>query len=458
MNSIGVLDGRRRVVIETVRPEIDGGRFPIKRVPGETIVVEADVFADGHDSLDCVLLHRQQDTPEWTEIPMRPLGNDRWRGEFRPSHLGLYVYTVEGWVDHFRTWRKDLIKRIDAEQCADTDILIGVELIEQAARRAAGDDSARLSGWARSLRSGASDPASRTHALDEELADLALRYPDRRFAGRYEKELTVLVDREKARFSAWYEVFPRSCAAEPGHHGTFADCAARLPYIAGMGFDVLYLPPIHPIGHSNRKGKNNAPTAGDGDFGSPWAIGGPSGGHKSIETRLGTLDDFQALTAEAQRHGLEIALDLAFQCTPDHPYVREHPQWFRHRPDGTIQYAENPPKKYQDIYPIDFETEDWQALWDELLSVVVYWIEKGVRIFRVDNPHTKPFAFWEWMISSVQARHPDVIFLAEAFTRPKVMYRLAKAGFSQSYTYFTWRNTKPEITEYFSGTDRDGRP
>ncbi len=454
MNSIGVLDGRRRVVIETVRPEIDGGRFPIKRVPGETVVVEADVFADGHDSLDCVLLYRKKDTPEWTTIPMRPLGNDRWRAEFLPSHLGLYVYTIEGWVDPFRTWRKDLVKRIDAEQCADTDILIGAELIDQAAGRASGDDSARLSGWARSLRSGASDPASRTHALDEELADLALRYPDRRLAGRYGKELTVLVDREKARFSAWYEVFPRSCAAEPGRHGTFADCAARLPYIAGMGFDVLYFPPIHPIGHSNRKGKNNAPTAGDGDFGSPWAIGGPTGGHKSIDPRLGTLADFQALTAEAERHGLEVALDLAFQCTPDHPYVREHPQWFRHRPDGTIQYAENPPKKYQDIYPIDFETEDWWALWDELLSVVVYWIEKGVRIFRVDNPHTKPFAFWEWMISSVQARHPDVIFLAEAFTRPKIMYRLAKAGFSQSYTYFTWRNTKHEITEYFTELTR----
>jgi len=449
METTEVLDGRTRIVIEAVQPEIDGGRFPIKRVPGEFVIVEADVFADGHDSIECALLYRRQDTSEWTATPMRPLGNDRWRGEFRASDLVLYAYTIEGWVDPFSTWRKDLVKRIDANQCTDVDILIGVELIEQAAGRASAEDSARLSSWAGKLRSKASRPATQAQALDEDLGAVVLRYPDRRFAARYEKELLVVVDREKARFSSWYEVFPRSCAAEPGQHGTFADCAARIPDIAGMGFNVLYLPPIHPIGDSNRKGKNNAPSAGKDDVGSPWAIGAPAGGHKAIHPQLGTLRDFKALIVAAHKHGLEIALDLAFQCTPDHPYVREHPEWFRHRPDGTIQYAENPPKKYQDIYPIDFETEQWASLWEELRSVVLYWIEQGVRIFRVDNPHTKPFAFWEWMISSVRAQHPDVMFLAEAFTRPKVMHRLAKAGFSQSYTYFTWRNTKPELTEYF---------
>jgi starch synthase (maltosyl-transferring) len=449
MESIEVPDARKRVVIETVRPEIDGGRFPIKRVLGETVIVEADVFADGHDSLACFLLYRKQDTPEWTAAPMSPLGNDRWRGEFCTNDLGLYTYTIEGWVDPFSTWRKDLVKRIDAGQCTDVDILIGVDLIEQASHRASVDDSGRLSNWADKLRSKASQPATYAQALDENLAALMLRHPDRSFAARYEKDLLVIVDRERAQHGSWYEVFPRSCAAEPGQHGTFADCAARMPDIARMGFDVLYLPPIHPIGDWNRKGKNNSPSAGKDDVGSPWAIGASAGGHKAIDRQLGTLQDFQALIAAARTHGLEVALDLAFQCTPDHPYVREHPEWFRHRPDGTIQYAENPPKKYQDIYPIDFETESWAPLWEELRSVVLYWIEKGVRIFRVDNPHTKPFAFWEWMISSVRAQYPDVIFLAEAFTRPKVMYRLAKAGFSQSYTYFTWRNTKPELTEYF---------
>ena len=443
-----MLDGRRRVAIEAVRPEIDGGRFPIKRVLGETVTVEADVFTDGHDSLDCVLLYRKKDRAGWLEAPLRPIGNDRWRGAFRPEGLGLHIYTIEGWVDRFRTWRNDLIKRVEAGQWTQADILIGAALVEEAAARATPEDAARLSGWALRLRSAQSDAPAL--ALDEDLAALVFRYPDRRLAVRYDKELRVIVDREKARFSAWYEVFPRSCAPEPGRHGTFADCAARLPYIAGMGFDVLYLPPIHPIGHLNRKGRNNAPSASEDDLGSPWAVGGPSGGHKSIDPRLGTLADFHALMERARQHGLEIALDLAFQCTPDHPYVKEHPEWFRHRPDGSIQYAENPPKKYEDIYPIDFETDDWQALWEELRSVVLFWVEQGVRIFRVDNPHTKPFAFWEWLISSVETQHPEVIFLAEAFTRPGPMYRLAKLGFSQSYTYFAWRNTKQEITEYFT--------
>jgi starch synthase (maltosyl-transferring) len=408
------------------------------------------VFADGHDSLGCALLHRRQESEVWIETPMRLLGNDRWQGEFLASAAGRYLYTIEGWVDHFRTWRHDLVKRIQANQSSPVDILIGVDLVGGAALRASGTDAERLIEWARKLRAQAEDQATHAEALDEELAVLMFRYPDRSHATRFEKELLVVVERQIARTGAWYEVFPRSCAAEPGQQGTLADCEARLPYIAGMGFDVVYLPPIHPIGEVNRKGKNNVTDPGDGDVGSPWAIGSAAGGHKSIEPRLGTMEDFEKLVAAAKRHGLEVALDLALQCAPDHPYVREHPEWFRQRPDGTIQYAENPPKKYQDIYPINFETEQWEALWEELRSIVLFWIGEGVRIFRVDNPHTKSFAFWEWMIESVRARYPDVVFLSEAFTRPKVMYRLAKLGFSQSYTYFTWRNTKDELTEYFT--------
>jgi starch synthase (maltosyl-transferring) len=286
--------------------------------------------------------------------------------------------------------------------------------------------------------------------LDDALAELALRYPDRSLATRYERELVVVVDRERARFSTWYEVFPRSCAPEPGRHATFRDCEAWLPYIAAMGFDVLYLPPIHPIGRAFRKGRNNVEAATPDDVGSPWAIGAAEGGHTAIHPPLGTLEDFRRLVARTRDAGLEVALDVAFQCSPDHPWVREHPEWFRRRPDGTIQYAENPPKKYQDIYPLDFETTAWQSLWEALRGVFLYWAEQNVRIFRVDNPHTKAFAFWEWVIDEVKAKYPDVLFLSEAFTRPKVMYRLAKLGFSQSYTYFTWRNTSAELTDYFT--------
>jgi starch synthase (maltosyl-transferring) len=287
-------------------------------------------------------------------------------------------------------------------------------------------------------------------ALDEELAVLARRHPNRQHAVRYPVELPLVADRARARFSTWYELFPRSTAAEPGVHGTFRDVEARLPAIAAMGFDVLYFPPIHPIGRVQRKGPNNALAGGPDDLGSPWAIGAEEGGHKSILPALGTAEDFRRLLARAAEHGLEIALDIAFQCAPDHPYVKAHPDWFRWRPDGSVQYAENPPKKYQDIYPFNFESDDWRALWAELKSVLDHWIGEGVRIFRVDNPHTKAFAFWEWAIGEVKRAHPDVIFLAEAFTRPKVMHRLAKLGFSQSYTYFTWRNTKKELTEYFT--------
>jgi starch synthase (maltosyl-transferring) len=440
--------GRRRVVIEAVCPELDGGVFAIKRVPGELVVVEADIFADGHDALSCILLYRTHHESDWSEARMESLGNDRRRGQFRVSAEGRYFYTLEAWVDHFRTWRKDLVKRIEAGQDVRVEILIGAQLIEEAAR-IAGPDSRRLMDWAAALRK--TDNGTRCSlALDEELAALIDRYPNRERATRYGKELPVHVDRRKARFSTWYEMFPRSCVSEPGRHGNFRDCESRLEYVAAMGFDVVYLPPIHPIGSTYRKGKNNKPEAGPEDVGSPWAIGSADGGHKSVHPQLGTLNDFDRLVRRASELGLEVALDLAFQCTPDHPYVTEHPEWFRRRPDGTIQYAENPPKKYQDIYPLDFESKHWEELWDELRSVVVFWIERGVRIFRVDNPHTKAFNFWQWMIGDLQSRYTGLIFLAEAFTRPKVMHRLAKLGFTQSYTYFTWRNTKHEITDYFT--------
>ena len=441
-------EGRRRVVIEGVEPEIDCGRFPIKRVVGEAVVVEADAFTDGHDAITCRMLWRSEDQETWSETAMEPLGNDRWRAELTVRSQGRWLYTVVAWVDHFKTWRRDLKKRVDAGQDVSVDLLVGANLVHEASERASGADARVLTGLAADLETG-SDEARLRLALDEELAALMDRHADQRFATRYGKELAVVVDRERARFSAWYEMFPRS-AGTGGRHGTFRDCEARLPYVAGMGFDVLYLPPIHPIGQAFRKGKNNALEAQPGDVGSPWAIGGAEGGHKAIHPELGTLEDFRRLVAKAKEHGLEIALDIAYQVSPDHPYVKEHPEWFRKRPDGTIQYAENPPKKYQDIYPFDFESEDWRSLWEELESVMHFWAGEGVKIFRVDNPHTKAFPFWEWAIPEIKREHPDALFLSEAFTRPKVMYRLAKLGFTQSYNYFPWRNLRWELVEYFT--------
>ena len=442
-------DGRIRVVIENIAPAVDGGRFPIKRVAGETVRVEADCFADGHDALACRLLYQRDDEREWQFVPMTLLTNDRWRAEFVLGAPGRYRYTILAWVDAFLSWHHEFMRRVDA-----ADVLIaaqvGASLIDETAARAEPADRTSLAEWAKRLR--AESDTMRLHALaeDESLAALAARYPDLRHASKHPVEFEVAVDRERARFSSWYEMFPRSAGAALDKHGTFRDCEARLPYIAKMGFDVLYLPPIHPIGRERRKGRNNALTTTPTDVGSPWAIGAPEGGHKAILPELGTLDDFKRLVAKARAADIEIALDIAFQCAPDHPYVKEHPEWFRWRPDGTVQYAENPPKKYQDIFPFNFECDAWAELWRELESVFEYWIEQGVRIFRVDNPHTKPFPFWEWAIATIRAQYPDVIFLAEAFTRPKVMHRLAKLGFTQSYTYFAWRNTKYELTEYFT--------
>ncbi len=449
------LEGRSRVVIEAVHPEIDGGEYAIQRVVGETVAVEADIFADGHDAIAAQLLYRGPRDRTWRAAPMKPVepvGNDRWRGEFAITEIGEYRYTIEGWVDPFTTWKNAMKKRIEAGQEAHVELMSGGILVDAAVKRAKGEDAKRLKEFAAKLNGAANGQAdleaASTAALDPALEALMLKYQQHAFCTRYAKDLLVSVGRDRAGFSAWYEIFPRSCATTDGQHGTFKDVERWLPYIASMNFDVLYLPPIHPIGHAFRKGKNNSEKAEPDDVGSPWAIGSEEGGHKAIHPQLGTLEDFQSLIVKAKEHGLEIALDLAYQCSPDHPYVREHPGFFRKRSDGTIQYAENPPKKYQDIYPLDFETEDWRALWAELKSIIDYWIEQGVLIFRVDNPHTKSFPFWKWAIAEVKAAHPEVIFLAEAFTRPKVMYRLAKLGFTQSYTYFTWRNTKEELTEY----------
>jgi len=399
---------------------------------------------------------RRDSESRWDELPMIALGNDRWRAEFTVSKLEAYRYCVAAAVDPFLTWRKDLVKRIEAKQDISVDLQIGGELVDAAAGRATGGESKRLQLLAQTLR-GSDKLAVKTElALGDELFTLMAGNADRTHEAVYPRELRVHVDRPKARFSAWYEMFPRSCAEKGNRHGTFRDCKARLDYLAYMGFDVLYLPPIHPIGRRFRKGPNNNPDSGPDAIGSPWGIGASEGGHAAIHPELGTLDDFRSLVAAANKRGIEIALDIAWQCSPDHPYVKEHPDWFRKRPDGTIQYAENPPKKYQDIYPLHFDTQDWKSLWLELRSVVEYWIEQGIRIFRVDNPHTKPFAFWEWLIQDVQNNHPDVLFLSEAFTRPKVMYELAKRGFTQSYTYFAWRNEKWELEQYFTELTQTG--
>jgi starch synthase (maltosyl-transferring) len=439
-----------RVIIENVRPAIDDGRFPIKRTVGEEVVVTADIFAEGHDILAAVILHRAAGAPRWHEVALAPLGNDAWTGRFLASPQGWHEYTVLAWVDAFASWHRELTKKSQAGQDVASELLEGAELVRAAVGRASGADADRLRNRAE-LIGRAGDQTPRIYAaLDPELTHLMLRYPDRTGGLTYDRTLRIMVERERARFGSWYEMFPRSCATDPGRAGTLQDTEARLPYVAGMGFNVLYLPPVHPIGRSFRKGPNNTLTAGPNDPGSPWAIGAAEGGHKAIHPELGTLADFDRLVDAARGLGIEIALDIAFQCSPDHPYVRDHPQWFRHRPDGTIKYAENPPKKYQDIYPIDFECADWKNLWNELKSIFVHWIGHGVKIFRVDNPHTKPFRFWEWLIAEVWNESPDVIFLAEAFTRPKVMRQLAKLGYSQSYSYFTWRNTKTVLTEYFT--------
>jgi len=451
-------DGRSRAVVDAVRPVVDGGRFAVKRVAGEALRVTAHVFTDGHDAPRVMLQWWKEGETRRHELPMKLRYNDEWHAQFAAPLPGRYRYTVVAWVDAFESWSHELARRVDPQDIR-LAARVGASEIAAAAERASGSDREALAQWAQALEQGAADPGIdaselKALALDEDFATLAARHPDRLLETRFAADLPLLVERERAGFSSWYELFPRSAGDEPGVHGTFKDVETRLPLIAAMGFDVLYFPPIHPIGREQRKGRNNALTTEPGDVGSPWAIGAAEGGHKDILPELGTAEDFRHLVAAARQLGLEIAMDIAFQCAPDHPYVKQHPGWFRWRPDGSVQYAENPPKKYQDIYPFNFESEDWEELWSELKSVFDHWIAQGVSIFRVDNPHTKSFAFWEWAIGEVKREHPETIFLAEAFTRPKVMHRLAKLGYSQSYTYFTWRNSKEELTDYFTELSR----
>jgi starch synthase (maltosyl-transferring) len=441
---------RRRVIIANVTPQVDGGRYAVKRVVGDSVKVEADAYAEGHDEITVLLMYRAESEGKWRSVEMRSGYDARWYGEFSANLIGNYYFTVMAWPDRFRTWRRDLEKRVVAEQDVQLELVIGADMMREAAVNAPAEAAKRLKTRADAIEKDGDGPQKlrADMAMDQALLPDMLAYAPRQPLTVYEIQQRVFVDRERARFSAWYELFPRSTSPIPGRHGTFKTTIAWLPYISQMGFDVLYLPPVHPIGTTNRKGPNNNPEGHEGDAGSPWAIGSAAGGHKAVAPELGTLADFKALVEAAKGRDMEVALDIALQCSPDHPYVIEHPQWFKHRPDGSIRYAENPPKLYQDIYPIDFETEDWRALWDELESIFRFWIEQGVKIFRVDNPHTKPFAFWEWLIERIKKDHPDVLFLAEAFTRPRTMESLAKLGFSQSYTYFTWRNNKWDLEQY----------
>ena len=439
------------VVIENLQPLIDGGRYPIKRIVGEDLVVEADIFKDGHDVVAAILKWRVLGKRAWRETPMNFVDNDRWRGICTLYDEDIHEYTVEAWTDAFRSWQAEFAKKFEAGiSDLRSEALEGAALVEAAARRARDRaDRKRLLEFSQQISTGANSEI-RAIAQSGELAVLMATYPDRAAATQYDPPLRVVVDRPAALIAAWYEFFPRSAEGRGDRGSTFRDCLPRVDDARAMGFDVIYFPPIHPIGHTNRKGRNNSTTYEPGEPGVPWAIGSEAGGHKAVEPSLGTLEDFDWLEKEVRKRGMEIALDFAINCSPDHPYVKEHPDWFYKRPDGTIKYAENPPKKYEDIYPLNFHCENWRELWAELKSVVLFWADRGVRIFRVDNPHTKPVAFWEYLISGVREKYPDTIFLSEAFTRPKMMKALAKAGFNQSYTYFTWRNSKHELIEYFT--------
>ncbi len=454
-------EGRKRVVIEVKGPTVDCGRYPARRFLGDSVTVTAAVFGDGHDQVAGQLLYRAKGERKWRTEPLVVVNNDIYTASFVANKLGDWQFAVQSWVDHFGTWCSDLKKRLAAQPDPDKqdegktpqDIPLalrsGAILLAEAAKRAKGSDALALNEVKLSLEWMAEQNAAiYEYPLTEGIEELANKYFAPELATRTD-DFPVWVDRVKARYSTWYELFPRSASAEQGEHGTFADVVTHLTRISMMGFDVLYLPPISPVGEAFRKGPNNNVVASPGDEGSPWAVGSIEGGHTAIHKKLGTMKDFEALVKAAKQHDIEIALDIAFQCSPDHPWVKEHPSWFSIRPDGTIQYAENPPKKYQDIYPLNFESSDWRSLWESLHEVFAFWIRHGVTIFRVDNPHTKALPFWEWVIAEIHSRHPEVIFLAEAFTRPHVMYSLAKGGFTQSYTYFTWRTAKAEIEQYF---------
>ena len=440
---MSVIKGQSRVIIENVQPQVDSGRYPAKRTIGELVTVTADIFADGHDHIRAQLLYKKEDDSKWQTTELIASWNDSWHASFEVTQKGYYLFTLRAWIDHLDTWYDGFKKKTAAKVDVHVELMEGAILLKKLSK----EDPSLLQAAAKL------EDADYTRAIEFVLSpafhDLVHRHPLIENETQYPHELKVIVEHKKANFNSWYEFFPRSSSME-GKHGTFKDAIKLLPRVAAMGFDVLYFPPIHPIGKINRKGKNNNVISMPGEPGSPWAIGSDEGGHKAIHAELGTLEDYKKLIAEARKLDIDIAMDVAFQCAPDHPYVKEHPDWFRQRPDGTIQYAENPPKKYQDIYPFNFESADWKNLWEELKSVFLYWIDQGVKIFRVDNPHTKPIQFWEWVIAEINKQHEDIIFLAEAFTKPKVMASLAKSGFTQSYTYFTWRVSKQEIVEYMN--------
>jgi starch synthase (maltosyl-transferring) len=438
-----MVNGKNRVVIENIQPVVDGGLYPAKRTIGERVDVTAAIFGDGHDHIRASILYKK-DKGEWKEVPMHPTFNDEWKASFYVEEKGFYFFTVHAWVDHFETWYDGFKKKANAKVDVKVELMEGAILL-----RKLGEKDSELISKARRLEDTAHYAEAIELVLSPEFETIVINHPLKENVTEAGVEYPVLVEHVKANFSSWYELFPRSSSLT-GKHGTFQDCIKLLPRIAAMGFDVLYFPPIHPIGKINRKGKNNNVRSQAGEPGSPWAIGSDEGGHKAVLPELGTLEDFKKLVAEAKKLGIDVAMDIAFQCAPDHPYVKEHPEWFRQRPDGSIQYAENPPKKYQDIYPFNFESDNWKGLWEELRSVFLFWMEQGVKIFRVDNPHTKPIPFWKWVIEEVHQADPDIIFLSEAFTRPKVMASLAKVGFTQSYTYFTWRVSKSELIEYMN--------
>jgi starch synthase (maltosyl-transferring) len=441
-------NGKKRVIITNVHPSVESGAYTAKAVAGDEINFSADVFGDGHDLISASLFIRSKGTESKQELPMEFLLNDHWEISWLFAEAGRFEFWIEGWEDHYKNWKHGLLKKYEAGQDLQVELQIGIQLLQKAAEQPTAERQSLLD-WASRIESAASTEEAVSLAILEELSTLMYSYRPEEIISRSDV-MKLEIERKKASFSSWYELFPRSASPEPGKHGTFKDVLNLLPRVAQMGFDVLYFPPIHPIGEKNRKGKNNSLSPEANDPGSPWAIGNRKGGHKAIHPQLGSLRDFKKVVSTATTYGIEVAMDIAFQCAPDHPYVKQHPQWFTWRPDGTVQYAENPPKRYEDILPFNFETDDWENLWEELKSVIDFWIEQGVRIFRIDNPHTKAFRFWEWTIADVRERHPEVLFLAEAFTRPRVMERLAKAGFNQSYTYFTWRNTKKEIEEYMT--------
>jgi starch synthase (maltosyl-transferring) len=438
-----------RIVIRDPQPVLDGGRYPAKRTVGETLTVAAEIFADGHDVIRAAVRWRAPGKRSWREAPMRHvdahIDGDTWQGDIPIDVLGRWAWTIEAWVDELASWRHEIARKLDGgQEDLGSELAEGALLLHAAAGRAKGADTRVLTQAGQVVGdAGRPQDARVAAALDGSVVAAAERHPDRSRAATLNPPLALEADPELARFGSWYELFPRSWG---GLQGT----AAAVPQLAELGFDILYLPPVHPIGRKNRKGPNNALTAGPDDPGSPWAIGAAEGGHEALHPELGTLEDFAGLVRTCEQHGMKLALDLAFQCSADHPWLTQHPEWFNHRPDGTLKYAENPPKKYQDIYNFDFGCDDWRALWQALLQVTLTWVERGVTVFRVDNPHTKPLAFWEWMIGEVRARHPETIFLAEAFTRQAMMRALAKAGFNQSYTYFTWKNSRHELEQYLT--------